>query len=322
MQRVAYIDRRLRYKRDYPSAVDLARGFGEESGDEVTSRTIKRDIEWMRDEAAPIAYDPGKRGYYYAHESFELPAIRLTEGDLLGIMVAERALLSYRNSPYYDRVRSVFERLAKLLPERVSVRSGELSQRVSVVTEATTDIDAEVWATLQEALEGEQSVAVHYRAPGYAEASVRILDPYHIVGHRGEWYLLAYSHHDEEVRIYALARILRCQAKKERFERPSGFSPDQHIDPAFGIFRGGEEREVAIRFAAKVASQMKERTWHPGQRVEDQPDGGIVVRYETNQMSQTLFWVGQWGPNAEILEPSDLRSRAAEWFGATASLYA
>ena len=321
MQRVAYIDRRLRYKRDYPSAVDLARGFGEESGDDVTSRTIKRDIEWMRDEAAPIAYDPSHRGYYYAHEDFLLPAIRLAAGDLLAITVAERALESYKNSPYYERVRSVFDRLAKLLPERVSVHSEELSQRVSVIAEPATEISGEVWEALRTGLEGERTLAVHYRAPGYADPAIRMLDPYHVVGHRGQWYLLAHSHHDDEVRIYALNRIVNCKATKERFTRPSGFSPAHHIDPSFGIFRGEEEQEIAIRFAPRVASQIKEREWHPGQRVEDQPDGGIVLRYETNQMSQTLFWVGQWGPNAEILEPPDLRTRAKQWFKATVTLY-
>ncbi|MFP4552134.1 MAG: helix-turn-helix transcriptional regulator [Spirochaetales bacterium] len=322
MERVAYIDGRLRHKKDYPSAVQLARDYAELSGDTITARSIKRDIEWMREQAAPIEYDPRHRGYYYAGEDYVLPAIRLSAGDLLAITVAERALESYRNSPYYERVRSVFDRLAKLLPERVSVQSGELSQRVSVIAEPATEIRDEVWDALRRGLEGECTLAVHYRAPGYSDTSVRMLDPYHVVGHRGQWYLLAHSHHDAEVRIYALNRILKCTVTKDRFTRPPGFSPADHIDPSFGIFRGEEEQEVAIRFAPHVAAQIKERQWHPGQRIEDQPDGGVVLRYDTNQMSQTLFWVGQWGPNAEILEPSDLRNRAAEWFRATATLYA
>ena len=102
MQRIAYIDRRLRYKRDYPSARQLAADFGEDAGDPVSSRTIKRDIEWMRDEQAPIVYSPEHRGYYYEHDDFTLPAIHLTEGDLMALMVADRALSSYRNSPFYE----------------------------------------------------------------------------------------------------------------------------------------------------------------------------------------------------------------------------
>ncbi len=49
-------------------------------------------------------------------------------------------------------------------------------------------------------------------------------------------------------------------------------------------------------------------------------DRAIVFRYRTNQQSQTLFRVGQ-GPNAEILEPPELRERAAEWFGQAADRY-
>ena len=99
------------------------------------------------------------------------------------------------------------------------------------------------------------------------------------------------------------------------------FDPNDYIDPNFGIFLNEPSVDVAIRFEAAVASQIRERRWHPGQQIHDEADGAIVLRYRTNQQSQTLFWVGQWGPNAEILEPQELRERAAEWLGQAAERY-
>jgi proteasome accessory factor B len=264
MQRIAFIHRRLKHKRDYPSARELAADYLEETGDGFSARTFKRDIEWLRDEQAPIEYDVREHGYYYADETFELPTVMLTEGDLLAVLVTERALSSYRNSPYYERLRSIFDRLTQLLPEKVTVHSEDLAQNVTVVTEPVTEIDGEVWQVVQSCLEQGRSVAVYYRKPGYASSAMRVIDPYHLVG---------------------------------------------------------EQTEISVRFDAAVASKIRERQWHPNQEIEDTADGGIILRFRTNQRQQTLFWVAQWGPNAEILEPADLREQAAAWMEDAARRY-
>ncbi|NBB91067.1 MAG: WYL domain-containing protein [Spirochaetes bacterium] len=321
MQRIAFIHRRLKYKRDYPSARDLAEDYLEETGDEFSARTFKRDIEWLRDQQAPLEYDAQRHGYYYADEAFELPTVMLTEGDLLAVLVTERALSSYRNSPYYDRLRSIFDRLTELLPEKVTVHSEDLAQNVTIVTEPVTEIDGEVWQVVHSCLERERSVTVSYRKPGYTSSATRVIDPYHIVGFRGEWYLIGYSHHDAEVRIYALGRFTGAKATTYRFTPPADFDAAEYIDPAFGVFLGGETRDIAVHFDATVAAKIRERQWHPRQEIAEQDDGAIVLRLRTNQTQQTLFWVSQWGPNAEILEPADLREQAAAWLDAAAARY-
>ena len=52
--------------------------------------------------------------------------------------------------------------------------------------------------------------------------------------------------------------------------------------------------------------------------VERLSDRSIIVRFRTNQQSQVLFRVSQSGPNAEILQPPELRDRAREWFAGAA----
>ena len=79
--------------------------------------------------------------------------------------------------------------------------------------------------------------------------------------------------------------------------------------------------DIAVRFDGEAASKIPERQWHADQQVERRPDGSIIVRFRTNQQSQVLFWVSQWGPNAEILEPPELRDRAREWFAGAAERY-
>ena len=149
----------------------------------------------------------------------------------------------------------------------------------------------------------------------------RTVDPLHLVGHRGEWYLLCWSHHHSEVRIYALNRIQGARVRTERFRPPDNFRPEDYIDPSFGVFVNESAVDVAIRFFGDAASTIRERQWHPEQAIDTQPDGSVIVRFRTNQQSQVLFWVSQRGPQAEILEPKELRERAREWFESASERY-
>lgn len=320
-RRQHYIDSRLRYRQDYPSGPDIVRGLREEYGESVSKRTIERDMNEMRDRGAPIEYDPRRHGYYYSDLSWQLPALDLTEGDLMALMVSDRALEGYRNSPWYDELRSVYERLTTLLPDNVSIGSEDLIAHVSVISDPVTRIDKDVWSVVREGLYKHRTIAIRYKAPGHTDPAIRVIDPLHLVGHRGEWYLLCWSHHHEEVRIYALYRIKQAKLRKESFSPPEGFSVENYIDPSFGVFVSEGAVDIAIRFDGEAATKIPERRWHYDQEVERLPGGSIIVRFRTNQQSQVLFWVSQWGPNAEILEPPELRERAREWFSDAAERY-
>jgi predicted DNA-binding transcriptional regulator YafY len=322
LRRFSYIDRRLRYKRDYPSTRELAEGFAVEAGEELNPKTFQRDIEMMRDEMnAPIVYEPSRHGYFYEEENWELPAMHLTSGDLLALLVSDRALLSYRNSPFYDRVKSVFSKLTELLPEKVSVHSREIASNISIIPEPVTDITESVWHVVRTGLDEGRSISIDYRTPGYENSAKRRINPYHIIGQRGEWYLIGYTHKDEEVRIYAMARIMKCKLLNERFEHPGDFSPADYIDPGFGVFMKEEPVDIAIRFYPPIAQTITERYWHPSQQIEKLEDGSIILRFTSNQQTQTIYWVAKWGNRAEILEPAELRKKAAEWFAGAAERY-
>ena len=81
--RLIYIDHQVRSSH-YPTTTSLARDF------EINPKTIERDLNYVRDRLrAPLAYDHRRRGWYYTEPNFVLPAIQLTEGELVAIFLAE-----------------------------------------------------------------------------------------------------------------------------------------------------------------------------------------------------------------------------------------
>jgi len=74
--RLSFIDDAIKSGR-YPNTEDLAKKL------EVNTRTIARDIEFLKDTyKAPIEYNPKERGYYYSEPNFFIKSVLLSDEDL------------------------------------------------------------------------------------------------------------------------------------------------------------------------------------------------------------------------------------------------
>ena len=121
--RLLFIDKKIR-DRTYPNCSSLAEEW------EVSSKTIQRDIEYLRDMLdAPIAYSAKERGYFYTENSFSLPAFDLKDSDLFAICIADKLLQQYKNSPVYTRLQVVFSKIQQSLPGKVSFHSNNMDDK-------------------------------------------------------------------------------------------------------------------------------------------------------------------------------------------------
>jgi hypothetical protein len=71
-------------------------------------------------------------------------------------------------------------------------------------------------------------------------------------------------------------RIQSVAVTNRRFEVPPDFDFEKFTESAFNII-WGEAQEVRIRFSPWQATYIQERTWHPSQKIETQPDGSVIL---------------------------------------------
>src|SRR5437879_3782521 len=99
----------------YPNASSLARDL------EVSTKSIHRDIEFMRDRLElPLEYNGPRFGYFYTQEVSSFPTLQITEGELFALLVAEKALQQYRGTNFERPLISAFKKKAASLPDPVS----------------------------------------------------------------------------------------------------------------------------------------------------------------------------------------------------------
>lgn len=303
--RLLYIDRKIRAG-NFPSAGDMAGEY------EVSRRTIQRDLEYMRDFLhAPLEYDESRRGWNYTENNYFLPALDISESDFFAICISEKALQFYANTPLYEKLSAVYEKLKSFIPENMRVHTSWIDTHYTFLQESHTMIDPAIWETLSQGLRLQRKVRIEHRKAGSAESSKRTVDPYHIVNYRGEWYLIALCHEKKEVRRFAVSRIGDAALMKENFTIPGSFDYDDFMKNSFGIMTEDRQFMIKIRFSREQAPYVLERTWHREQTVTENMDGTADITFPAASLFEVKRWVLSWGPHAEVLEPVELRDLVA-----------
>ena len=280
---------------------------------EVVTKTIYRDIEFMRDRLGlPVAFDVPRNGYCYTEEVSAFPTCQITEGELFALIVAEKALQQYRGTSFEKPLLSAIKKMEQALPDTISLNLADVEQTISFRTTAEPVMNLGVFDTLAKATAARRQLELAYRKPGQREPERRVVDPYHLANINGEWFLFAYDHARKDVRTFAPARITEVKETGKSFTRPQKFSLEKRLRDSFGVHSAEGEFDVCIRFDASIADYIREKRWHASQKSTDLPDGGLELRMKLSSLAEVERWVLAWAGRAVAVEPPELVAAVRE----------
>lgn len=266
----------------------------------ISRRTILRDIDYMKYQLkAPIEYDRKQHGYYYTDETYQMPMLLMRESDIFAIYLADKVLAQYRNTPLYGILEGIFEKLSAGLPDKIKISPPWLDSRLSFLAEPAPKIDPDVWATVFHALFENRVLEITYLTVGDKNTKQRQLEPYHVFGFRGEWYIVAYCHLRQSIRMFAFSRIAHARTTKEKFVTPEDFGFERFIGDHFGVITGSKKHTIRVRFTGKCAVYAKERQWQPDQ-VLSEDKGDTIIEFQTTHTLEVMRWVLSWGSCAKV----------------------
>ena len=274
---------------------------------EVTTKTIHRDIEFMRDRLSlPVEYDGSRFGYHYTGEVTAFPTMQITEGELFALIVAEKALQQYRGTTFEKPLLSAIKKMEQSLPDTISINLPDLEQTISFRTRAEQILNLDNFDALAKAAAQRQQIQLTYRKPGRAESELRIVDPYHLANINGEWYLFAFDQLRQDIRTFAPARIQSLKATGKTFPRPQKFSLEKRLRDSFGVHSGEGQHDVVIQFEARVADYIREKKWHESQELRELKGGRVELRLKLSSLKEIERWVLSWGGDAKVIQPREL----------------
>jgi predicted DNA-binding transcriptional regulator YafY len=302
-KRIIYIADQLS-KEKYPDCPKLVKDLGKER------KTILKDIEIMKDPVngfgLPIEYDKKKKGYKYTKPIRSFPALFLTEGELFSILVAEKVIKQYENTPYEDNLNKVFNKIIDFLPEKVKGNLKEMGSYIHFSPEVLTNIDKEIHDKISKALNDEYQLEITYLSLKNEETK-RIINPHFLTCKHGDWYIVAYCTKQKDFRVFALQRIKSLELLESTFIREEDINIKEITGESLDVLsaKGSYYCEIKIDYPASL--YIKEKKWHSTQKIKENQDGSIIISFTVNSIQEVRRWVMSMGANATVIKPDILK---------------
>ncbi|WP_336213774.1 helix-turn-helix transcriptional regulator [Nonomuraea sp. LPB2021202275-12-8] len=190
----------LQTPREWPGG-ELAERLG------VSRRTVRRDVERLRDLGYPVEAMRGADGGYRLVAGTAMPPLLLDDEEAVAITVG---LSTAARQPVRGIEEASVRALAKLervLPSRLRYRVRSLSgATVPLPGSAGDDVDPELLTVLAGAIANGERVRFGYQA-GDGTDSARHVDPHRLVSARRRWYLLGHDNDRDDWRIFRIDRM-------------------------------------------------------------------------------------------------------------------
>lgn len=300
------------------TAVSIAEEIGG-----VSSRTIQRDIEYLRDMySAPIEYDASRKSYYYSEPNFYIESVPLSEGELFSIALFDQLLEQYRNTPLEGDLRNIFSKIVACLPENITVDSNFIENHVTYIPDSTGFIKSDIFSTIFKSLHLRKTLQFDYRPLQKTSYMTRFLDPYHAVCQKGNWYIIGLCHDKNEVRVFNFSRMKNVSITNDSFEIPETFKPEDYFDKEVGIWLSSKKSyDVELLISKDIGTFALDKQWHSNQIVKQNDDGSVYVKFTTTQLPEIKRWVLGQGSTVKVIGPEELREEVLNEFRNVINLY-
>jgi predicted DNA-binding transcriptional regulator YafY len=277
----------------------------------VTPRTIRRDVERLRDLGYQVHAVPGPHGGYELGAGSGLPPLMLDDDAAVAVAVGLRAVASGAVAGMEEAAARAAAVIDRVLPGRLRVRADALRSAVVPLRGVQPDlapVRPETLALLAIACRDGERLRFGYTDSEGTQSS-RHVEPYRLVFTARHWYLVARDLDKGGWRSFRLDRLARPLPTGQR-SRPAD-PPDAARFVAEGIAAGAYRYQARVLVAAP-AGVVAARMPGLGAVVEAVSESACLVISGHRHLDVLALYFASLGLPFTPLEPPELRERCAE----------
>ncbi len=164
--------------------------------------------------------------------------------------------------------------------------------------------DLNMLSTIREAMKTKKKITAKYIDRD------KVLAPYGLI--YGEKVYLIGVEEDKGTApyCYLLHRFSEVKLSKESFDK-GDFDLEAFSKKSFGVYQG-ECIDVKLLFSADVAEDVLHYQFHSTQKVKQNEDGTVSVKFKASGEYEIMWHLFKWGAGVKILSPSSLRKQYVE----------
>ncbi|MFK5647407.1 helix-turn-helix transcriptional regulator [Ornithinimicrobium sp. LYQ121] len=279
----------------------------------VTTRSVRRDVERLRQLGYPVRASTGVGGGYQLGAGGKLPPLLLDPEEAVAVTVSLRLAAGGSVTGVEESALRALAKLDQVLPAALRSEVEAISQAVVAVAGVSAPVEARLLSTVARACRDHVLLDFAYRARDGAESTRRV-EPYRVVAMGRRWYLLALDLERDDWRSFRLDRVEPASAHATTLRFPPRPAPDPVEYVRESVLRSPYRYVARLRLHAPL-DEMAARVPQNAGLLTDLGDG--TCQLETG--AETLdYLVGEtlWLDVAfEVLDPPELRDRVRELGG-------
>jgi predicted DNA-binding transcriptional regulator YafY len=278
---------------------------------EVSPRTLRRDVDRLRELGYPVDAARGVAGGYQLRAGTAVPPLLLDDDEAVAIAVGLRSAAAGGVAGFEETSVRALAKVIQLLPPRLRRRVDALRAVTAPgIPGAGPVADPGVLTTIALACRGEERLRFAYTPRPPADPAARHVEPHRLVSLGRRWYLIAWDLDRGDWRSFRVDRLAGPQPTGARFrprELPGG-DPAAWLRDRLQDVRSRYDVSVVIATEADRVRTFV-GTWA---RVEDLGAGGCRVRMATDDLNWPVLVLGALGADFTVESPPELLDRARE----------
>ncbi|GAA0346257.1 YafY family protein [Streptomyces blastmyceticus] len=287
----------LQSPREWPGH-ELAERLG------VSPRTIRRDVDRLRELGYPVHATQGNTGGYRLTAGTAIPPLLLDDDEAVAIAIGLRTAAAGSVTGIEETSVRALAKLEQVLPSRLRRRVTVLQEAAVAIPQGGPSADAEHLALLAAACVTHEKVRFTYRAANGQETR-RLAEPHSLVAAGRRWYLVAHDCDRADWRTFRLDRLtdlLRTGARVPARELPGGVDAATWVSTTLS----GTAGHRALLLVHAPAEQVADRVPATLGVVEPVDDHTCRLLTGADSLEYLAYRIAVLGFDFDVLDPPEL----------------
>ncbi|HEX2178362.1 MAG TPA: YafY family protein [Actinomycetota bacterium] len=272
---------------------------------EVSPRTIRRDIDRLRELGYPVHASAGVAGGYRLQAGASMPPLLLDDEEAVAIAVGLRFAAGGSVAGIDDASVRALAKLEQVLPSRLRRRVNALqTYTVPMAYSGGPTVDPDALIVISQACRDLERLTFDYRSREGADTK-RLVEPHRLVSAGRRWYLVAWDVDRRDWRTFRVDRLEKCAVDGIHFNPRELPAEDAAAYVAEAISSAFTKYEAVVRLHAPLAALAGKIRAQDGQ-LETVDEATCLLRTSGDSVEWLAAWISWFGVDFEILQPPEL----------------
>lgn len=272
----------------------------------VTARTVRRDVDRLRELGYPVNASPGTGGGYQLGAGAELPPLLLDDEEAVAVAVGLRSAAGQGIDGIGESSVRALAKLEQVLPSRLRRRVGALNAFTVPLMRGPqlSTVDPAVLTELANACRDAERLRFEYRDHG-GTATRRTVEPHRLVCTERRWYLVAWDVDRADWRTFRVDRVTPKPPHGPRFPPREPPAEDLAAYVSQGVSRGAYASQAVVRLLVPL-HEAAERISPSAGTLEPYDEHSCLLRTGAPSLDVMAIHVMMTGVEFEVVEPEGL----------------